>query len=266
MTTLTMEAENNQLKAEVAKLRAQLMKEQQRSAELDEECLRLRMLYSTSTTSLPVGDFVEVDDGYFLCTSATSVSDAEPVETIQCRDVISIEDITPNTASPVVPTNNEDDDDDTQSHSGPTTSAVEAPLLHQIATRRGPVHITSWRGTRVISEAFAGNVSQLCSLGTGLACLLDSWDQWICVPLKGSTEKFAFRSSHGLFLCAERNGTVVADRRELRDWEKWTAVAMDGGYAFRSSHGTYLCAEPDGRIVCNRNIADKWEIFVVSPV
>lgn len=288
MRTVTAEmvhAENDQLKAEVVKLRKDLLKEQRRSADLEEELLRLRMLYSTSTACLPVGDFVEVDDGYFMySTSATPVLDAQPVESSQCGDSSSLVNVDGVTfhALPAIDQDNDAEDDDAEEEEGPNPTSTPAPttptaapaptvgasLLRQTA-RRGPVHITSWRGTRVISEAFAGHVSQLCSAVGGLVCLFDSWDQWIVVPIQGTgtTDQFALRSSHGMFLCAEPNGTVVADRLELDEWEKWTAVRQDeGGYAFRSCHGKYLCAEPDGRIVCNRHHAAKWETFVVALV
>jgi hypothetical protein len=37
-------------------------------------------------------------------------------------------------------------------------------------------------------------------------------------------------------------------------------------YAFKSMHGKYLCAEPHGHILANREIAQEWETFTIGTI
>ena len=67
------------------------------------------------------------------------------------------------------------------------------------------------------------------------------------------------------YLCAEPDGTVVADRAKVGAWEVWSEVAVEGGVAFRSAHGRFLCAEPDGTVVADRAVAGPWETWDIVP-
>ena len=70
------------------------------------------------------------------------------------------------------------------------------------------------------------------------------------------------RSAHGRYLCAEPDGSVVADRLQAAAYEAWLVEPMSGGrVALRSIHGRYLCAEPDGHVVANRERADAYETW-----
>ena len=149
-------------------------------------------------------------------------------------------------------------------------------LSHIIATAGGLALIQSHHNLPLTTD----NVTHLvCTLpwGAGLTFFLvdlvtDSnepvWEIHLA-PAPAAADQITFRCPRtGLYLCAEPNGHVVANRHEAREWEWFRAVPRgDGGkYAFQSCHGTFLCAEPGGAVVCNRHSADAWETFTVSAV
>lgn len=72
------------------------------------------------------------------------------------------------------------------------------------------------------------------------------------------------RSYHGRYLCAEPNGTVVADRQVPKEWETWSITKQGDNLILRSFHGKYLCAESNGQMIANRDHAREWEHFLIS--
>lgn len=92
---------------------------------------------------------------------------------------------------------------------------------------------------------------------------LDEW--WTLVHLGGDV--YTLQSVHGRYLCAELDGTVVADRVDAGPWEAWRLVQVGTGVAFVSHHGLYLCAEGGGggAVVANREAAGAWEVWTPNP-
>ena len=72
----------------------------------------------------------------------------------------------------------------------------------------------------------------------------------------------SFLSDHQLWVSAQANGTLVADRTIVGAWEKFTRIDNgDGSVSLRSAHGKYLVAESDGNMNANRNAIGPWEKF-----
>ena len=75
----------------------------------------------------------------------------------------------------------------------------------------------------------------------------------------------ALRSSHGKYLCAEQNGTLVANRDAVGAWEQFAVPLGKTGFGiFNPAHGRYVCAEQNGQAVANRQQQDIWESFSVQ--
>lgn len=70
-----------------------------------------------------------------------------------------------------------------------------------------------------------------------------------------------------LYLCAESDGRVVANRPVPQGWETFIVFQIDvDRFAYQTDHGTFLCAEPDGRLVHRRpgspdGSPGAWETF-----
>lgn len=76
----------------------------------------------------------------------------------------------------------------------------------------------------------------------------------------------------GRWLCGEPNGRGICNRKAIRPWEKWEVFKVDHKIAFRSCHGMWLCAEPPkhktkfgGQVIANRAVAGPWELFDMMP-
>jgi hypothetical protein len=85
----------------------------------------------------------------------------------------------------------------------------------------------------------------------------------------------SLQADDGHYVCAELDGTVVANRDTVGPWERWTFTPHgDTGVTLRSAHGKYLCAEGGGGpiVVANRPLPDQdpatvpgeWEVFTPS--
>jgi len=105
-----------------------------------------------------------------------------------------------------------------------------------------------------------------------LACSPNTqdWEKWTIAPVAGKNNVFSLRSHHGLLVCAEGETQVVANRKDVGDWEQFELVLspdtnpFDGEFsgALRSLHTKkFLSAQPDGHIHANREKADAWERF-----
>lgn len=101
---------------------------------------------------------------------------------------------------------------------------------------------------------------------------LGPWEQFTVDILSASIKQSngmdavtaTLKSHHGKYLCAELDGTVVANRDDVGPWEQWTLLRTpDGGVALKSHHGKYLCAEGGGGdiVVANREGLGVWEMF-----
>jgi hypothetical protein len=77
-----------------------------------------------------------------------------------------------------------------------------------------------------------------------------------------------FRTHQGKFLCAEKEGKLVADRGEAKEWEHFQIIAVDAKdfkavkVNIRSHHGKFLCSESDKAVV-NRGEAKEWELWTI---
>jgi hypothetical protein len=77
-----------------------------------------------------------------------------------------------------------------------------------------------------------------------------------------------FRTHQNKYLCAEKDGRLVADRDSPREWEHFSIHGVDAKdpravrVNIRSHHGKYLCSESDKAIV-NRDAAREWELWTI---
>lgn len=80
----------------------------------------------------------------------------------------------------------------------------------------------------------------------------------------------SFKTWQGLYLSAQPDGRVEANRSNVGPWELFDVeLQADGSYAFRSAHATYLCAEPPelgSAVVCDRQRVGPWECWDAEPV
>eukprot|EP00761_Pharyngomonas_kirbyi_P013530 gb/GECH01013559.1/.p1 GENE.gb/GECH01013559.1/~~gb/GECH01013559.1/.p1 ORF type:complete len:430 (+),score=96.49 gb/GECH01013559.1/:1-1290(+) len=78
---------------------------------------------------------------------------------------------------------------------------------------------------------------------------LNPWDT-LTVKAPGAKGGISFRGCNGLFMCAERNGSVLVDRNHERRWECFHVILRPGGHISLLSiaHGTYIAVNPDGRV------------------
>jgi len=74
----------------------------------------------------------------------------------------------------------------------------------------------------------------------------------------------SFTSHLGNPLTAEPDGTLVFNRTEVNDWERFSVEQHGGSYAFKSAHGRYLCSEPDGKFIADREVVGDWERWTIE--
>lgn len=115
---------------------------------------------------------------------------------------------------------------------------------------------------RVYSPDTPGVASTLWANATGVG--VD--EEFEVVPVRPGV--VALRV-HGLYLCGEPDGRVIADRTVLDTWEHWRVVPGDGGIGLQSvAWGYYLAAEGGGGgAVGIRRDYDRphsWETFAPS--
>jgi len=73
-----------------------------------------------------------------------------------------------------------------------------------------------------------------------------------------------FQSCNGRFLCAD-SMRAVADRMAAQEWEHWQPEFRGTRVRLRSHQRRYLCAEPNGSVVADRERAKDWEEFTLVP-
>lgn len=80
----------------------------------------------------------------------------------------------------------------------------------------------------------------------------------------------SFRTWQGLYLSAQPDGRLEANRSTEGPWELFDIEEQaDGSLAFRSAHDRYLCAEPPevgSGVVCDRRAVGPWECWRAEPV
>lgn len=88
-----------------------------------------------------------------------------------------------------------------------------------------------------------------------------AWEQFEVVPRGGA--KIALRTFHGRYLSSDSEGHVSQsiDCGKTEEWT--VEVVNSDEYFFRAAHGLFLCSEPDGLVVANRHDAQIWETFTV---
>ena len=70
-----------------------------------------------------------------------------------------------------------------------------------------------------------------------------AWEAFVKVDLPDN--QIAFINHEGYYVSAQPDGTVLADRRNLGDWETFTVQAVGGGVVkLLTYHGTYLKTQP----------------------
>ena len=240
------ETENIALKSEVVLLQKKLQELQEKFDLLEEDTLRKDMLFAQSTASLPVGDLVEIEEGYCLYTTlATPVMETVEGggEDNEYVPVLSEEDQQQQQQQQQQETPSPNPEPDSSSNNTITSIIVES-YLHRIS-HRGPVRILSCRSAPLSADLFNNDVQTTNAFGINAVLnFLDVWDQWIINPVQGKEDTFTFRSSHGFYLCAEPDGLVIANRKVAKEWEHFTAIDLgENKYAFRSYHGKYLCGK-----------------------
>jgi len=77
----------------------------------------------------------------------------------------------------------------------------------------------------------------------------------------------SLRTNHGMYVCAEANHVVIANRPQRAQWEGWMVQPTpDGRVSFRSFHGKFLCAEQNHAVVSNRDALGPWESWTPIPL
>lgn len=86
---------------------------------------------------------------------------------------------------------------------------------------------------------------------------------WSCDVVGQSAPQY-LQGHNGMYITAEMDGSVRADRAMAGTWERWVVVpADDGKVALLSYFGKYLCAEEDGEVTADRTELDGWEKFEI---
>lgn len=95
------------------------------------------------------------------------------------------------------------------------------------------------------------------------------WETWTIHTYDDG--RVSLQAMNGKYLCAEPDGTVICDRDESGEYERFTIEVRDVGVAFLSFHGKYLCALYGGGagVTCDRPLPDQdpatvpgeWEFF-----
>jgi hypothetical protein len=143
-----------------------------------------------------------------------------------------------------------------------TEGVAGLAYAHRIA-KRGAVKLIAAHGSPLTAMYMTGEVT------AGALMNLGNWGKWILVPIQGSHERFAFRSSHGYFMTVDGvSGRVSAKAKEITESSIFTAVELGlSNFAFVSFNGKYLSADPTirwGRVVCDRLLISKWEAFQLT--
>ena len=96
------------------------------------------------------------------------------------------------------------------------------------------------------------------------------WEQWTVETWDDGRVSLKAAST-GLYLCAEPDGTVIVNRTESGEYERFAYEVRDVGVAFLSYHGTYLQAPEGGgtpdAVRCvgdDPNLPGVWEFFLSS--
>ncbi len=72
---------------------------------------------------------------------------------------------------------------------------------------------------------------------------LNQWEQITLSVKDARTGRVALVSDHNLWLCADPEGKVTANRKEVAAWETFTLLQADAScVALQSSHGAFLSA------------------------
>jgi hypothetical protein len=79
---------------------------------------------------------------------------------------------------------------------------------------------------------------------------------------------FALRNhASAKHLCAEQNGTVVADRTKVKRWETWTLEVVNDEkhqIALRCHNGNYLTVGPEGKVFAFSKTVNYPEIWTME--
>jgi len=71
-----------------------------------------------------------------------------------------------------------------------------------------------------------------------------------------------FTSFHEKYLCAERNGQVIANRTRIGEFERWTLIKHGGGMiSLFSHHGKYLSVKSNGKVAADSPTIGPMETF-----
>lgn len=213
-----------------------------RVQELEEHQARTDAMYGSST---PISDLMVF----------TSTASPAPVQ---------IDDARPFVLTGALPDYNHHDEEVDVAVSGEVaTEGVSGLAYAQRIAKRGAVKIIAAHGSPITAMYLTGEVT------AGALMNLGNWEKWILVPIQGSHERFAFRSSHGYFMTVDAtSGRVSAKAKEIVDSSIFTAVELGlSKFAFVSNRGKYLSADPTirwGRVVCDRSLISKWEAFQLT--
>ncbi|KAL0479295.1 hypothetical protein AKO1_008104 [Acrasis kona] len=86
--------------------------------------------------------------------------------------------------------------------------------------------------------------------------------------------KIALRSHRNKLVCVEPSHSIMNNRDNCGDWEKFTITSASGKpygspvcvndrVRLQTHHGKYLCCEPNGQVFANRDHPGDWETFEV---
>lgn len=119
------------------------------------------------------------------------------------------------------------------------------------------------------------DVTTLCAALALIAVTLTSGAPPLGAQAIGFGQEISLQSDHGLFLVAEQDGRLDANREDPRSWEHFRLVAVAAAgsqlaygdqVALRSAHGPFVVAEADGSAWANRLQVGAWETWtVVNP-
>ena len=69
-----------------------------------------------------------------------------------------------------------------------------------------------------------------------------------------------------MYLVAEPNGDIFADRDDSSDWETFTVSRLENGhFSLKSDHGKYLIAKEDGSLNANSPSVVTEGMFLIAP-
>ena len=99
------------------------------------------------------------------------------------------------------------------------------------------------------------DVTILCAALALIAVTLTSGTPPLGAQAIGFGQEISLQSDHGLFLVAEQDSRLDANREDPRSWERFRLVAIAAAgsqlrygdqVALRSAHGPFVVAESDG--------------------